>query len=65
MIKIELIDGEGTIELKGEGKLLEIEETLVVKHIAISKPGLFKLALANNIELLQKEVESDKNNSDN
>ena len=50
---------------KGNGKLLEIEESLVVKHLATTTPEIFKRALANNIELLQKEVESDKNNSDN
>lgn len=65
MIKIELIDGDGTIVFKGKGKLLEFEESLVVKHLAMATPEIFKRALANNIELLQKEVESDKNNSDN
>ena len=65
MIKIELIDGDGIIEIKGAGKLLEIEESLMVKYLATVTPKIFKLTLANNVELLEKEVSSDKNNSDN
>lgn len=59
MIKIEFIGDDGVIEIKGAGKLLEIQESLVVKHMATATPKLFKLALANNIELLQKEVTID------
>lgn len=65
MIRIELNNGEGTIELKGEQLLLELELSLIIKYLATGKPDILKRALAHNIELLQKEVESDKNNSDN
>lgn len=54
MIKIEFNKGVGVVKVRGSKELLEIEMSIMVKTLVNESPELFRSALINNVELLEK-----------